>query len=112
MTNATVADEVVAADGTMLKLTYKGGEQTLTLTPETRVFTVAPASLADLKPGSAVNMTIEKDASGDLQTNGSPWTVKLDFRLDARRSRPGRWTSHVHVMGLRDTQLYRQRVWC
>src|SRR4051794_20401497 len=68
MTNATVADEVVAADGQTLKLTYKGGEQTLVLTPETRVFTVASGSLSDLKPGSAVNLSVEKDVSGDLQT--------------------------------------------
>lgn len=69
MTNATVADEVAAADGETLKLAYKGGEQTLVLTPETRIFTVAPGSLTDLKPGSAVNLSIDRDASGDLQTS-------------------------------------------
>ena len=68
MTNATVADEVTAADGKSLKLTYKGGEQSLALTPETRVFTLASGSLADLKPGSPVNLAVEKDASGELQT--------------------------------------------
>ena len=52
MTNATVADEVIAADGKTVKLTYKGGEQTLALTPETRIFTVAAGSVADLKLGS------------------------------------------------------------
>ena len=68
MTNATVADEVVATDGKTLKLTYKGGEQRLALTPDTRVFTIAPGSLADLKPGAAVNLSVDKGPSGDLQT--------------------------------------------
>jgi len=68
MTNATVADEVIAADGKTLKLTYKGGEQTIVLTPETRILTVAAGSVADLKPGSVVNLAIEKDAAGDFQT--------------------------------------------
>ena len=68
MTNATVADEVIAADGKTFKLTYKGGEQTLVFTPQTRIFTVAVGSLADLKPGSDVSLTIEKDAGGDLTT--------------------------------------------
>ena len=31
------SDEVIAADGKTVKLTYKGGEQTLALTPETRI---------------------------------------------------------------------------
>lgn len=68
MTNATVADEVMATDGKTLKLTYKGGEQRLTLTPDTRVFTVAAGSLADLKPGAAVNLSVDKGPSGELQT--------------------------------------------
>ena len=36
MTNATVADEVVAADGTMLKLTYKGGTNPRPYSGDTR----------------------------------------------------------------------------
>lgn len=68
MTNATVADEVAATDGKTLTLSYKGGEQRVALTPETRVFMIAPGSPADLKPGSAVNLTVDKGPSGDLQT--------------------------------------------
>lgn len=68
MTNATVSDEVMSVDGKTLKLTYKGGEQTLTLTPDTRIFVVVMGSLADLKPGAIVNLTIDKDAAGDLAT--------------------------------------------
>ena len=44
MTNATVADEVIAADGKTLKLTYKGGEQTIVLSPETRISRSLPAA--------------------------------------------------------------------
>jgi hypothetical protein len=68
MTNATVADEVTGADGRSVKVTYKGGEQTIAITPETRVFTLQPGAMADLKPGAAVNAAIEKDPAGDFQT--------------------------------------------
>jgi hypothetical protein len=68
MTNATVADEVSATDGRSLKLSYKGGEQTIAITPETRVFTLGDATLADLKPGAPVSFGVEKDADGHLQT--------------------------------------------
>lgn len=68
MTNATVADEVTSTDGRSLKLAYKGGEKTIAITPETRVFTLADAGPADLKPGSAVSFSVEKDADGHLQT--------------------------------------------
>ncbi|MFO1147396.1 MAG: hypothetical protein U1E62_03385 [Alsobacter sp.] len=68
MTNATVAEEVTGADGRSVRVTYKGGEQTIAITPETRVFTLQPGSTADLKTGVAVNAAIEKDASGEFQT--------------------------------------------
>jgi hypothetical protein len=68
MTNATVAEEVTGADGRSVRVTYKGGEQTIAITPETRVFTLQPGSAADLKPGASVNAAIEKDSSGDFQT--------------------------------------------
>jgi hypothetical protein len=68
MTNATVAEEVTGTDGRSVRVTYKGGEQTIAITPETRVFTLQPGSMADLKPGAAVNAAIEKDAAGDLQS--------------------------------------------
>ena len=47
---------------------YKGGEQTLTLTPETRILMVAAGGMADLKPGVVVSLTIEKDAAGEMGT--------------------------------------------
>jgi hypothetical protein len=69
MTNATVAEEVTAADGKRVKVTYKGGEQTIAITPQTRVFTLSTGTAADLRPGAAVNVAVEKDANGDLQAH-------------------------------------------
>jgi hypothetical protein len=68
MTNATVAEEVTGSDGRSVRVTYKGGEQTIAITPETRVFTLQPGSVADLKPGAAVSGAVEKDAAGAFQT--------------------------------------------
>jgi hypothetical protein len=68
MTNATVADEVTSADGRSLKVTYQGGEKTIAITPDTKVFTLADASRADLRPGAAVSVSVEKDVDGHLQT--------------------------------------------
>lgn len=51
MTNGAVMDAVVEPDGKTLRVQYKGGEQKITVTPQTPVVTYVPATVADLKPG-------------------------------------------------------------
>jgi hypothetical protein len=69
MTNATLADTVDTTDGKALKLTYKGGEQSILLTPDTAVFTYASGSVDDLKPGRRVTTTVEQLPDGGAQTS-------------------------------------------
>ena len=60
MTNATIADAVDSTDGKKLRLTYKGGEKSVLLTPETRFFTLAPGMRTDLQPGRQVSMSVQQ----------------------------------------------------
>jgi hypothetical protein len=69
MTNATLADTVDTTDGKAMKLTYKGGEQSILLTPDTAVFTYASGSVDDLKPGRRVTTTVEQLPDGGAQTS-------------------------------------------
>lgn len=69
MTNATFAQALEVPDGKAMRLAYKGGEQTILLTPQTRVSTYAPGSAADLKEGAAVFMTIEQTPDGGAQAS-------------------------------------------
>jgi hypothetical protein len=66
MTNATVADEVKAVDGAMLKLTYKGGEQRVAIKPDTVILKPAKAEKADLKAGAVVTVTAARQPDGSL----------------------------------------------
>jgi hypothetical protein len=51
MTNATIAAMVTRADGIVLTLKYKDGEQTIVVPPGTPIVTYAPGDRAELKPG-------------------------------------------------------------
>jgi hypothetical protein len=54
MTNATVATEVASNNGKTLVLKYKDGEKTFNVPPNVAVVTYAPASTAELAPGTKV----------------------------------------------------------
>lgn len=57
MTNATIASDVGAVEGDLISLGYNGGTQKVRIGAETAILVAAPASLADLKPGTAVAVT-------------------------------------------------------
>jgi len=69
MTNATVAETVSRVDGSTIVLTYPGGEQKVTITPEANIIMAAPAQASELLPGAQVAMTAAKQADGSLSTN-------------------------------------------
>jgi hypothetical protein len=54
MTNAAVATEVASGNGKTLVLKYKDGEKTFEVPPNVVVVTYAPATAAELKPGTKV----------------------------------------------------------
>jgi hypothetical protein len=64
MTNATIAETVDTVDGKAMKLTYKGGEKSIVLTPESRVYTFATGGPEDLKPGRQVSLSVQQGADG------------------------------------------------
>ena len=66
MTNATVATKVSGVKGETLTLSYKGGERKITVPPGTPVVTFAPATTADVKPGTAVFVPAQKKDDGSL----------------------------------------------
>jgi hypothetical protein len=54
MTNGAVAGSVESNDGRTLKVTYKGGEKKVLVTPSTPIVAFAPATKEDLKPGAGI----------------------------------------------------------
>ncbi|HEY6631301.1 MAG TPA: hypothetical protein VIZ90_07605 [Rhizobiaceae bacterium] len=66
MTNATVADAVKDVNGQTVTVSYHGQEKKIAVPTGTPVVTLAPATAADLKPGAAVFVSGEKDASGAI----------------------------------------------
>jgi len=56
MTNANISAAVDTVSGQKLTLTYKGGEQTVTIDKATPIVTFAPGAVADLKPGASVDL--------------------------------------------------------
>jgi hypothetical protein len=66
MTNATVSGVVSQSRSRVLKLTYKGGEQEIEVSPRTPVVTFKPASLTLLKPGAAVFLRALKKPDGTI----------------------------------------------
>jgi hypothetical protein len=61
MTNANIAKVDSVAGGDMLKLDYKGGEQTISMPPDVTVVTFDKGSRADLKSGRHVFVVMSKD---------------------------------------------------
>jgi hypothetical protein len=66
MTNATVADTVSRVDGANLVLSYPGGEQKVTITPDANIIMATPAQPSELAAGAQVAMTANKAADGSL----------------------------------------------
>ena len=69
MTNATVAESVVANDGHTLLIKYKDGEKKVLVSPETPVVTYVPGDKSDLKPGAKVIAFTRKLPDGSLETS-------------------------------------------
>ena len=66
MTNATVANAVKGVEGRTLKLSYKGGEKTISVPDGVPIVTFGPATEADLKPGAMVFVPAQRGDSGAL----------------------------------------------
>jgi hypothetical protein len=66
MTNGAVDSQVAVSDGNKILLKYKDGEKTLTVTPETAIVAFAPATMADVKPGTKVFVIAAKQPDGSL----------------------------------------------
>jgi hypothetical protein len=69
MTNATVAESVVANDGHTLLIKYKDGEKKVLVSPETPVVTYVPGDRSDLKPGAKVIAFMRRLPDGAFETN-------------------------------------------
>ena len=69
MTNATVAESVVANDGHTLLIKYRVGEKKVQVSPETPVVTYVAAEKSDLKAGAKVIAFMKKLPDGSFETN-------------------------------------------
>jgi hypothetical protein len=65
MTNANISARVDTVSGPKLTLTYKGGEQTITIDKATPIVTFAPGDAGDLKPGAEVDIFRPTAAADD-----------------------------------------------
>ncbi|AMJ60853.1 DUF5666 domain-containing protein [Bosea sp. PAMC 26642] len=66
MTNATVAETVTRVDGASVMLTYPGGEQKVTITPDANIIMAAPAQPSELVAGAQVAMSAAKQPDGSF----------------------------------------------
>ena len=64
MTNGTVGTSVESVAGPTITVAYKGGERRITVTPDTPIVTLGPADKSDIKPGTPVFSTTQKQADG------------------------------------------------
>jgi hypothetical protein len=69
MTNATVAENVVANDGHTLMVKYKGGDKKVEVSPDTPIVTFVPGAKSDLKPGAQVIAFMKLLPDGSFETN-------------------------------------------
>jgi hypothetical protein len=69
MTNATVAENVVANDGHTLMVKYKGGEKKVEVSPDTPVVSFVPGEKSDLKPGAQVIAFMKQLPDGSFETS-------------------------------------------
>lgn len=66
MTNATVGKAVDGVDGRAVTLSYKGGEQTITIPADAPIVTFAEAAKADVKAGAPVFVPTQRQADGTM----------------------------------------------
>lgn len=66
MTNATVGDAVKSVNGSVVTVNYHGQEKKISIPNGTPVVTLAPATPADVQPGTAVFIPTQKNAAGML----------------------------------------------
>lgn len=69
MTNATVAETVSRVDGSTIMLTYPGGEQKVTITPEANIIMAVPAQAGELVPGAQIAMTAMRQPDGSFSAS-------------------------------------------
>jgi len=69
MTNATVGTVSQSAEGSVVRVTYKGGESEYIVGPAVPVLAYVPADMGLLKPGAAVLLTAQKHPDGTLTAN-------------------------------------------
>jgi hypothetical protein len=66
MTNATIANKVQSVDGETVNVTYKGGEQKITIPENIPIVGLVPAEHGDVKSGDVVFVPTEKQPDGTL----------------------------------------------
>ena len=66
MTNATVADAVKSVNGSTVTVIYHGQEKKISISKDTPIVTLAPATAEDVKPGAVVFISAEKGTNGAL----------------------------------------------
>ena len=70
MTNATAAQVTSAAQGQVIKVTYKDGDAEVTIPPGTPIVGYVAGDPSLLKPGAAVFIIAQKSADGSLTASG------------------------------------------
>ena len=69
MTNATVGTVTKAPEGTVLHVTFKGGESEYSVGPDVPVLANAPGDISMLKPGATVFVIALKKPDGSLTSS-------------------------------------------
>ncbi|HEY0235481.1 MAG TPA: hypothetical protein VGC86_10595 [Afipia sp.] len=64
MTNGAAAQRVKSTDGDVLTVTYKDGEKTFVITPETAVVRFEPGDVSELRPGAKIVATVQEKPDG------------------------------------------------
>jgi hypothetical protein len=66
MTNATVAGVSSAAEGRLLRVTYKGGEASIFVPPDAPVVAFVPADRSLLRSGAAIVASALRQSNGQV----------------------------------------------
>jgi hypothetical protein len=69
MTNATVAENVLANDGHTLMVKYKGGEKKVEVSPDTPVVSFVSGEKSELKAGAQVVAFMKQLPDGSFETS-------------------------------------------
>jgi hypothetical protein len=77
MTNGNIEQSVTSVDGQTLKLKYKDGEKTITVSKDTPFVTYEPAAKTDLKPGVKIFI-----AAAKKQPDGTLEAGRIGFGKD------------------------------